>query len=1036
MNDSNLPTAPPRQRLASIAPALLSGLAAGAAAGALDLRQACGDLGSAKEVGLLALQVLARCGLAGAALALLGALAVEVGGQIGRRAARSEREAAAAIITLLALPGLAYVSVRLFQGGVTSRLPARPALIGAAAVFLIALFFAGVRVVLAFIARADRRAPRDLAVLAGAALALAAALALRWCDAHLYRRLYLFLHAALALCTLTGLILAWRAAVFRAPAGRKAIRTALAGAALFALLFAAAAAAFDARQTVKVAVYERTATTSNLLMLTSGTRRAEGGPVPTAAARRERYEREKRERAAVAGSLPAFPGAHLVVVTVDALRADRLGVYGNTARPLSPHIDEFAKRAVVFERAYCTAPHSSYSISALHTSRYVHDEAILGKSVVHPTIAELLKAAGYATTAFYTQGIFFTEGDNVGYYRQSRFGFENAYHGAPRPKQLTDSVIAEVDRLMARGEPAFFVWAHYFNVHEPYLSTRFGGSPSDRYDGEISDADAEVGRLLAHLERKLARDAVIVVAADHGEEFLDHGGQYHGSSLFEEQVRVPLIIKVPGASPKRISHPVSLLDVAPTALALLGHAPAQGMAGQDLRPAIFGGDAAHVPRPVFATVMREHMALDWPWKLFADPSRGLFALYDLAADPAERVNRYDERRDVAEHLLEETRIWLDDFSRGDDPASAALSAGRMHDTRAIPGLLGLAEDAKAPADARVEALELVGEIRAWKGIERLERLLDDADVRVARGAALALAAMRVDLGRDLLRGALYDDDPAIRDEAALALAGLGDLAAVPALVEALGRDDLKIREDAIRALGELRDPAAVEPLIETIAEERTRYLSVLALGEIGDPRAYDTLVDVLDYDTHTDVRGYAVVALGWMGLAKSIPRLLSVLAEEPEIKWTSEALVRLGAVGAAPLFGIDAAQGEKALVHGFGTCSEKALVLPDEFLERTKCATTGPAARLAFYANAPDGATLIVRARHLLADKGAEAKLAIRVDGREVSEVALGGEMREARVDVGPGVFGAGAHIVDLKLGAKGAFELDHLLVLAKGVKR
>lgn len=1034
MDDSS--NATPRQtaRPAPLAPAVLSGVAAGCVAAALDLRQAWPEVDRASDAALVALQLFARLGVAGAVLAALGAVAALAGEALGRRLGRDGAKVAAGLVTALAAPGLVLVAVRLFQGGVTSRLPARPALVAAVAIVLAALVYAGARLSLGLVARADRPGPRARWVLAAALAVFAGALGARWCDAHLYRRLYLFLHSALALLALAGLALAFRAAVFRPPASAALRRAAAGSLALFVLLHVAAWAALDARQVVKVAVYERTATAGNVIRLTSGPRRVDEGERPSAAARRERYERERRERAAGAGPLPAFPGAHLVLITIDALRADRLGIYGNGARPLSPRIDAFAKEAVVFERAYCTAPHSSYSISSLHTSRYVHDEAILGKPIAHPTIADALNGAGYATAGFYTQGIFFTEGDNVGHYRKGRFGFADVSHGAPRPRQLTDNVIAEIDRQIARGEPAFFVWAHYFNVHEPYLSTRFGAAPKDRYDGEIAEADAEVGRLLDYLDAKLARDAVIVIAADHGEEFEDHGGHYHGSSLFDEQVRVPLVVRAPGAAPRRISHPVSLLDVAPTALALLGRPPADGMAGQDLRPAIFGGDGAHVPRPVFASVMREHMALVWPWKLVSDPPRGLHALYDLSKDPGERVNRYDEEREIAARLAGELRLWLDDFNAGDDPVGAALALGRMHDARALPGLLAAAEDRRTPADSRVEALGLVGEIRAWNGIGRLEALLGDRDARVARAAALALAEMRVDLGRELLRDALYDDDPAARDRSALALGRLGDAAAVPALIEALGRDDLGIREDAIRTLGALRDPAAVEPLIETIPEERTRYLSVLALGQIGDPRAYDTLLDVLEYDTHTDVRGYAVVALGWMGLPKAIPRLLRVLAEEPEIKWTTEALVRLGAVGPGPLYGADAARGERALARGFGACSERERILPDEFLERTKCATTGRSARLEVFADAPDGATLFLRARHLLPDKGAAAGLAVRIDGREIASVELRGEeMREARVEVGPGVLRSARHAVDLKLSEKGAFELDHLLVLAHG---
>jgi len=272
--------------------------------------------------------------------------------------------------------------------------------------------------------------------------------------------------------------------------------------------------------------------------------------------------------------------------------------------------------------------------------------------------------------------------------------------------------------------------------------------------------------------------------------------------------------------------------------------------------------------------------------------------------------------------------------------------------------------------------------------------------------------------------------PAVRDGAALTLGRLGSREAVGALVEALGRDDLKVREEAIRLLGSLRDPRATEPLIETIAEDRTRYLSVLALGKIGDPRAYDTLMDVLEHETHTDVRGYAVVALGWLGMPEAIPRLLRILEEEPEIKWTAEALARLGAVGRAPLWGVAAAPGAAGLGRGFGGCREKARVIDGEFLDRAACATKGPSAELSFAAAAPRGAEVILRARHLLEDGGERRTISIAIDGRAAGSAEIGAEAETARFPLGFGL-PEGEHRAVLRMEGSGAFELDHFLLLA-----
>lgn len=1015
--------------------AALAGVAAGLVAAVLDTRQAWPDVDGASSAALVLLQSVARTTLAGAVLAFGCWLVTTVGELAARRLGRRPMTGAVAAVMVAGAPALIFASIRLFQGGFTSQLPARPVLIGATAAILIALTGAAARLWLGVLRRVDD-APRirPLAIAVAAALVLAA-LGARWCDAHLYRRLYLYIHGALAVGTLGGLALALRLTLLRRPGADQRrpwlIRAGAIALGLALLALALARMTLDERQVVKLAVYERTATTANVLRLTSGPRPVGKGPRPSAEARRARYERELRVRAASSDELPELPGAHLILISIDALRADRVGAYGYEARDLTPHIDAWAAKSVLFERAYCPAPHSSYSISSMHTSRYIHDEAAQGRELSHPTIAQVLAANEYETVALYTQGIFFTEGENVSHYKKTRFGFDDANHGAPRPDQLTDYAISELERCVARGEPPVFMWVHYFNVHEPYRSTLFGTSPRERYEGEIAETDPGVKRLLDYIEHKLVRPSVVVLTADHGEEFKDHGGHYHGSSLYDEQVRVPLIFSVPGAAPQRIAAPVSTVDLAPTLLKLVGVKPPPSMSGHDLRPAIFGGDEAHVATPVFASVMLRHMAVRWPWKLVADPSRGLFELFDLEADPTEKVNRYDDRRELADELLGEINAWLDDIGRGEDPASTALNLGRLRDPRAVPGLFTVAKNTGAPAEDRVEALNLLGWIRAYKRTDEIAALLDDPDERVSTAAALSLGEMGDARGQELLRDALYDDDPEIRDRAARALGELGDRSAVPVLIEALGRDDLKVREHAIRLLGRLGDPRATEPLIETIAEDRTRYLSVLALGKLGDRRAFDPLMEVLDHETHTDIRGYTVVAFGWLRFPEAIPRVLRVLREEPELRWTPEALIRLDAVGRHPLYGTDVARGARALGQGWGKCEAKPWIVHGDFLGRTLCRTTGRSAALTFEVRAPEGATVILRARHLFEDRGVAAELVISVDGQELGRATLGGDHREFRVQTPGRAWDPGSHRVVLELDRPGRFEVDHLLVLA-----
>src|SRR5262249_29552298 len=155
----------------------------------------------------------------------------------------------------------------------------------------------------------------------------------------------------------------------------------------------------------------------------------------------------------------------------------------------------------------------------------------------------------------------------------------------------------------------------------------------ERYDSEVAFVDRQLGRLVAALER-LDRPVVLVLTADHGEEFKEHGGWYHGSSVYEEQVRVPLIVVAPGLGPRVVRQPVELVDVAPTVMGLLGQAAPPSLRGDDLGAALLGGGEA---RPIFAEVDTRRMVADERWKLIHDVRRDTWELYDLDADPGEQV---------------------------------------------------------------------------------------------------------------------------------------------------------------------------------------------------------------------------------------------------------------------------------------------------------------------------------------------------------------------------------------------------------------
>ena len=1023
----------------SLSSALYGTLAALCAA-SLDTYQARDAVPSVSELSMVFVQAIGRLALLGALLTVVVTLTVNVVRSWAvRRLPDAEegrhRTIGALGFTLLLSPGGVFVAYRLFQGGLTSRLPARDLLMVAAALILLGIVFGVGRSVLSLTSWADRRRRFSAPVVVASLTFFVISVTAHYVDGHFYRRLYLYLHGVLGLITMGGLAVGIRLLFqwgIRRPAPLKPTLAALLSS---IVVLGWALWSFNARQTVKVAVFENTSTVANVLQLlsqkTSSSRR--GKPSDKIIALRK--EREAKARFASQGDFEVFPGAHVLFISVDALRADRVGVLGNRNRDLTPTLDKWVSRdAVNFERAYCSAPHSSFSITGMHISRYPHDEARLNREIDYPTMAEVLEANGYETVGLYTQGIFFTEGEKVAHYRRSKYGIDKVIGGAPPPDILTDKAIAEIDRAVLGGEPPTFFWVHYFNVHEPYVPTTYGTSPADRYDGEVAAMDPEAVRLIRHAETVLTKGVVVVFTADHGEEFKDHGGYYHGSTLYDEQVRVPLFFRVPNGRPQTIATPVTNISIAPTVLRLVGVAPPPSMIGPDLRPAIFGGDDSHVEEPVFAAVVNQHMVVRWPWKYIADPAVQRFQLFNLEKDPLEKFNIYDGHHKLAEELQEEIDGFLDEMGKGDHEGRTVLNLGHMRDPRALPGLIALLSNTGAPDADREEAAELLGQIRDDSAIPVLEKMLNDESDSVALSSALSLANLNNMKGADLLYEALFDPDPAVRDKVALALGARGDKAATEQLVEALGRDEVSIRERAIKMLGIVGDPAAVGPLIDALAELRSRYLTVHTLGRIRDPRAFEPLMKVLAEDKRTDVRGYTVVGLGYLGDKQAIPALLEVLAMEPEIKWTPESLVRLGAVGTPPLFGTDAAKRAPALRNGWGRCRERDPMALHQFLDQTSCATVGPRADVAFEAAVEDSAVVIIRARHQLGKKVKTASMSVALNGETIGEATLLPDFEETRLDVDASLFKASPELnhISLKLAKNGTFEVDHILVLAK----
>jgi choline-sulfatase len=348
---------------------------------------------------------------------------------------------------------------------------------------------------------------------------------------------------------------------------------------------------------------------------------------------------------------PATPRAHnLLLVTIDTLRADHVGAYGY-ARAHTPVLDSFARSGATFERAYAAAPITLPSHATILTGRYppghgARDNAIAMSPNV-PTLATELHARGFKTAAFVAA---FPLDHQFGLARgfdvySDRLGHDAAGH--PANERPASQVVAEASAwLSGIGSQPFFVWVHFFEPHAPYAGD-LSRPAIDRYDDEIATVDRATGALASSAATVLA-ETLVVIAGDHGEAFGEHGEYAHSIFVYDTTLRVPLIIRVPGAAAgngdraaRLVSDPVTLADVAPTVMHLLG-GEMKEVDGIDLAPALAGSPLPI--RELYAESFAPLVEFGWaplrsvrsgPWKLIAAPRP---ELYEYEKDPTERTD--------------------------------------------------------------------------------------------------------------------------------------------------------------------------------------------------------------------------------------------------------------------------------------------------------------------------------------------------------------------------------------------------------------
>ncbi len=354
--------------------------------------------------------------------------------------------------------------------------------------------------------------------------------------------------------------------------------------------------------------------------------------------------------------LRALGPPNLVLVVVDALRADRTSAYG--APPAgSPELARWAAQGVVFERVLAQSSWTKSSMASLLTSRWPRGHGVVdpddGLGDVARTIAEHLHEAGWRTYAVQSNG-----------WLEEAFGFEQGFDRYLFPRgggsefersrswPHADNVYREAERLIDAQDPAhpFFLYLHFMDVHE-YAAPADIARPREGAEGEYAAAitwvDEVLARLREHLERRqLLAHSVLLLASDHAEAFGENGAFGHARNVFTPVLRVPLLLRLPFAiEPTRIPAQVRNLDVAPTLLDLAGLPPSADFEGESLLPLLAAASAADRPSHaslgalLYADARRQESLSDGAWSFVRDLAPGGREwLFDQRVDPDENVD--------------------------------------------------------------------------------------------------------------------------------------------------------------------------------------------------------------------------------------------------------------------------------------------------------------------------------------------------------------------------------------------------------------
>jgi choline-sulfatase len=344
---------------------------------------------------------------------------------------------------------------------------------------------------------------------------------------------------------------------------------------------------------------------------------------------------------------------NVLLLTIDSLRADM--PWTGYPRAIAPNLTKLAEQSVVYTNAYALSSYTAKSVAGFLSSRY---PSTLYRSgyffATYPKsdlfLAEVLKGHGVATTAWHGHMYFNTAGLDQGFDTWQLvpgIKFDPETDNAITSQTMTELGMKLFRKPEVTGKQ-FFAWAHYMDPHDQYnkhpeTSPEFGNKNRDRYDSEVFYTDLWLGKLLTFArEQPWWKDTVLIISADHGEAFGEHGFYKHAFEIWEVLTRVPLLISGPGIKPRRIAERRSHIDLAPTILDVMGFAPEPEFMGKSMLPELEGANADN-REPILSELTEDshnplrRAFIQGDYKLIVVDGRK-FQLYNLSKDPGESTD--------------------------------------------------------------------------------------------------------------------------------------------------------------------------------------------------------------------------------------------------------------------------------------------------------------------------------------------------------------------------------------------------------------